>query len=435
MCLLQFGFPPLKKMHALLSTPAFLSSVSGALLGAEGARRMACVSRCWRANIRTEHPQRHEEDDDAAEAFRAARSGEACWARAVASPASAEASRRDSRACTIMYALLRLGVVGGVAAAAGRRRGGKRKNHDGNNSSHSSHSSNSSNSSHSSNSSNSSHSPDSSNSSNSSHSPGSLNNNNRQRSVCVHSVGTDAVEGATVADTLRVFAALRRMLGAYGVRKLVVVLNGMDLVVPKDVAAEAAAVRAAAEHAAQDLLLCGSRRVTVGGPAAAVTAAMALRNDGDDVGALVETELVWEPGVYSADMYDALCASGRAPDAVFCFNAGLWGYDTWRGTVRMIMRKGAPLVVTSYTFQEADDDEDVMREEMAAAKAEACAQEKAAAAAAAATEGVPKGGGAKALCFAWPAECNPFGSTREIPSFHAGEVLRENSFWMCAATL
>ena len=73
-------------MHALLSTPAFLSSVSGALLGAEGARRMACVSRCWRANIRTEHPQRHEEDDDAAEAFRAAIRASLCSSDSPSSP-------------------------------------------------------------------------------------------------------------------------------------------------------------------------------------------------------------------------------------------------------------------------------------------------------------------------------------------------------------
>ena len=131
-------------------------------------------------------------------------------------------------------------------------------------------------------------------------------------------------------------------------------------------------------------------------------------------GPLIWTELVWEPGVYTAAMYDALCASGRAPDAVFCFNAGIWGYDTWRPTLRMVMLKGAPLVVTSYTFQEAEDDEDVIAEEMVLAR-------------------LDKNNGNTAgsrPSWAWRAERNPFGSSLEIPSFHAGKVLRENSFWM-----
>ena len=178
----------------LLETPAFLSAICTALLpagaGARGVdgddvRRMACVSRCWCANVawavrrtRRAHGCRADGTADGkaevmeaaggaslpgspatskarenAEAFlNAQRRGcGSCWARAVASPVSAEASQRDSRACTILYALLRLGVVGKGRADFQR---------------------------------------------------------NKQR-VCVHSVGTDAVEGATVKDTLRGFEALR----------------------------------------------------------------------------------------------------------------------------------------------------------------------------------------------------------------------------------
>ena len=169
----------------LLSTPEFLSAVCAALTGGAGsvagsgdARRMACVSRCWCANVGWW--ARAGGATAAAEAFlREQRAGKAsCWSRAVPSPASARESQRDSRALTILYALLRLGVVGSEVHGARAK----------------------------------------------------------QKHVCVHSVGTDAVEGVTKEETLRVFRALRELLRPYRVSKLTVVLNGMDLVVPRELA-------------------------------------------------------------------------------------------------------------------------------------------------------------------------------------------------------
>ena len=209
---------------------------------------------------------------------------------------------------------------------------------------------------------------------------------NHDGHVCVHSVGTDAVEGQTVDETVAVFAPLCTLLRAAcpRCRRLTVVLNGMDLIVPKGI-------------------------VTAQG-ASSSPSSLCLETVVDGV----TLALCWRPGVYSSDLYNALVAERRAPHAVFCFNAGLWGYDTWAKTLEMVLRKGCPgLVVTSYTWQEADDDCDVLQR---------------------ALDAVTCSGGEAAAQWVWDAERNPFGSTLPRPSYHPGEFLRDNSWWMCAAS-
>jgi hypothetical protein len=55
--------------------------------------------------------------------------------------------------------------------------------------------------------------------------------------------------------------------------------------------------------------------------------------------------------------HHAACA-----DLVVCFNAGIWGYDEWKPTLRYLVERNAaiPFVITSYTLEEAEDDFDVM---------------------------------------------------------------------------
>lgn len=55
------------------------------------------------------------------------------------------------------------------------------------------------------------------------------------------------------------------------------------------------------------------------------------------------------------------------PKPTFCilFNAGLWGYDSWRPTLHAFFSPcsalfGIPLVITSYTLEESEDDYDTM---------------------------------------------------------------------------
>ncbi|CAD7940962.1 unnamed protein product [Amoebophrya sp. A120] len=48
-------------------------------------------------------------------------------------------------------------------------------------------------------------------------------------------------------------------------------------------------------------------------------------------------------------------------DVAFAFNAGLWGYSSWMETVRALP-PGLPLVVTSYSLDEAESDRDALDE-------------------------------------------------------------------------
>lgn len=92
-----------------------------------------------------------------------------------------------------------------------------------------------------------------------------------------------------------------------------------------------------------------------------------------------------------------------APDLAVCFNAGIWGYDEWRPTLRLLLLElRAPLLVTSYNENEAGDDEDVLAELAPAAR------------------------------WFWRAEKNPCGSAAHRATRNTiGSVLRENDFWMC----
>ena len=72
---------------------------------------------------------------------------------------------------------------------------------------------------------------------------------------------------------------------------------------------------------------------------------------------------------YSTDLYHerlghewtASDASHLSPcTAAFCFNAGVWGYDSWIPTIAAACRPASPLVlvITSYNLHEAADDRD-----------------------------------------------------------------------------
>jgi len=94
-----------------------------------------------------------------------------------------------------------------------------------------------------------------------------------------------------------------------------------------------------------------------------------------------------------------------------CFQPGLWGYDSWEPTVRHVLEKlGAPLLITSYSWEEADDDAGILEE-----------------------WGLPEGSPA----WAWEAEPNPTASQttvqRVVPYFSTEkrEELRDNCYWQC----
>ena len=89
------------------------------------------------------------------------------------------------------------------------------------------------------------------------------------------------------------------------------------------------------------------------------------------------------------------------------FDAGIWGYDTWKPTIRKVCHEmRIPLLITSYNGLEADDDFDVLREIK------------------------------PSLSFPWgPPALNPYGSLLEWRSVYDGETQSDNRYWvMCCCT-
>ncbi|CEG46045.1 uncharacterized protein PHALS_02368 [Plasmopara halstedii] len=90
------------------------------------------------------------------------------------------------------------------------------------------------------------------------------------------------------------------------------------------------------------------------------------------------------------------------PDLVVCFNAGIWGYDEWLPTIKIVLNElCVPLLITSYNEHEAGDDEDTLDELMPAK-------------------------------WLWRPEQNQHGDTTlRATSNEHGWILRENEYWMC----
>ena len=210
------------------------------------------------------------------------------------------------------------------------------------------------------------------------------------KQLCIHVVGTDVVEGDTVQSTVESFAPLCQLISeANTYTTIIIVLNGMDLLIPNG----------------------------------------ALSSDGVWLGRVsnIALKLIWCPGQYTEDLIE----QHRLPcsDLVICFNAGLWGYDTWKETLAWIMSNQTPLVITSYTWKEADDDQHVMEEVMNQVNANGKTEDDAAIT-------TYHDGAEPIIRWVWFAERNPYGSTTKRESYHLGEYLRDNSWWMsCASTL
>ncbi|ETW09112.1 hypothetical protein H310_01562 [Aphanomyces invadans] len=107
---------------------------------------------------------------------------------------------------------------------------------------------------------------------------------------------------------------------------------------------------------------------------------------------------------YATELWDEYLRSAAytSPAVVFCFNAGVWGYDEWLPTFQLMMRENplAPILITSYNECEAIDDSDAI-----------------------ADIEVP-------IQWHWTIEANPFASLSARASQH-DRALYENAFWQC----
>jgi hypothetical protein len=163
-----------------------------------------------------------------------------------------------------------------------------------------------------------------------------------ERPLRVAVLGAQAAkEGNSPARTAAVFGVLRQLLHLSGV-------------------------------AALDLLLCGPE---VGTPTAPP---VAIEDDEEEGCCLLRVEYL--QGLYH-EVIQVQAAPGAAgggggggasqqqqqrlrheADLIVCFQPGIWGYDSWQPSIQAALCGGAPLVITSYSWEEADDDCGVLEE-------------------------------------------------------------------------
>ena len=95
------------------------------------------------------------------------------------------------------------------------------------------------------------------------------------------------------------------------------------------------------------------------------------------------------------------CSSSCCIQLAVAFNAGIWGYDTWKPTIRKVCHEmRLPLLITSYNKLESEDDYDFLCD-------------------------------MKVLTFPWgPPSLNPFGSLLEWNSVYNGETQSDNRYWV-----
>ena len=112
---------------------------------------------------------------------------------------------------------------------------------------------------------------------------------------------------------------------------------------------------------------------------------------------------------YSSLSYEDFLASDEAsmPHLAVAFNAGVWGYDSWRPCIERICQdESCSLLITSYNAMEADDDDEALR-----------------------SYGVHR--------FLWEPQANPWGSPeaeakeRTRPTQGAPHAQYENAYWIC----
>mmetsp|Transcript_9832 Transcript_9832/g.18470 ORF Transcript_9832/g.18470 Transcript_9832/m.18470 type:complete len:227 (-) Transcript_9832:1338-2018(-) len=98
-------------------------------------------------------------------------------------------------------------------------------------------------------------------------------------------------------------------------------------------------------------------------------------------------------------------AKFRRADMAFLFDAGIWGYDSWKPTlIKLCENNDLPVVVTSYNEWEADDDHDSISSALEHNER---------------------------LCWKWQPEKNPYGSLRHRPSGIEGRTCADNNYWQC----
>ncbi len=117
----------------------------------------------------------------------------------------------------------------------------------------------------------------------------------------------------------------------------------------------------------------------------------------------------YHSGIYHtwlAELNNEKESSLASPHLAIAYNAGIWGYNEWEGTIRYLCERrdapAIPFVVTAYTLEECQEDFDVFQ---TATEGKGCSQ------------------------ILWNAEMNPFGSKTIRETKSRSNEYRENAAW------
>eukprot|EP00929_Paragymnodinium_shiwhaense_P111643 TRINITY_DN79984_c0_g1_i1.p1 TRINITY_DN79984_c0_g1~~TRINITY_DN79984_c0_g1_i1.p1 ORF type:complete len:265 (+),score=51.07 TRINITY_DN79984_c0_g1_i1:85-879(+) len=225
---------------------------------------------------------------------------------------------------------------------------------------------------------------------------------NGAEQVCVKSLA----ETAAASRAYTVALALERLYEAVLPDPLVIHIVGADFRELPDAtsgAAAAASASATFEKLAERLKIrlgwAGRLRLLLVGPgvdARADDGAVHSAISGSVQGA---AEFAFQTGAY--DEARAVQGLWGKAHAAFCFDAGVWGYDSWPPTIVTIAGAGTPVVITAYNWYEADDDQGALEEVLP-----------------------PE-------AWVWGPQANPFASLEPRASHVEPKDQWENSHWQC----
>ena len=131
-------------------------------------------------------------------------------------------------------------------------------------------------------------------------------------------------------------------------------------------------------------------------------------------GGLISAKAIFQQREY----HETGDTEASSADITIAFNAGIWGYDSWKVTIGYMCRSMQSLfVITAYTVEECEDDDEVVVEATKAASAERSLASN--------SEGIAI---ARQI---WAPETNPFASRLERTTAAAppGRKYFENGAW------
>lgn len=268
--------------------------------------------------------------------------------------------------------------------------------------------------------------------------------------LTLHIVGACFEEGCTADETADVFYELIIFVRCICHQQLHILLIGPEVIPPDEDRARGAAVEVEI-----------STNIGPLGTQISELCAVALGKD-----AAVKCDIAHWTSLY--DRSAATSPHFHKPDAIFCFNAGIWGYDSWADTLSFIYHDAlvrCPTVITSYNWCEADDDEEVIqnlvyksRPKRESVTGEAAGEQDPTRPTTISNHNLDSTfdsafsadaghnyllqdiftESAFSSCLSqdsndmfWPVEENPFPASTPKTSPHEGEVLRDNHFWQC----